>query len=309
MRKLTNFALIALLYLAAPAAAQTLDVYPGAMMVLDDEDDEEMCCSYASRDPLEKVLAFYEARLGTKALDPAALGAKYPALRPQLEMMQQHMPPGMEFRMFILEETGGRPERTFEVVAGGGLVHFTIEHDPYDEASRAHLVEFIRKKRGISPAPKPADAVPLEVRMPIESERITAQSISSVLARWQAMNEETARILADDDPAYTALMECEERFAETPEAMAGAPYEVMQAVCAPWQVELDDESAGPNDHFYLIREKVRAYLAARDAGESESDLIRQLLQPDEIRVIEANLARLQEVVQRDEELIEARAGR
>lgn len=111
-------------------SASEIPVYPGARLVVEEEEGEEaVCCSFLTQDPVAKVLAFYEARLGTKPLTLQEYLAKYPAMRPEVERLQRELPPGVQYRAFPLRDVewmGRRGAELFEVLGSGTGTRFSI---------------------------------------------------------------------------------------------------------------------------------------------------------------------------------------
>ncbi len=107
-----------------------IPVYPNATLDTSHEPGEEpTCCSFSTKDQLEKVVAFYESALKTKALDLAALAAKYPTMKEQVNQMKQQMPPGMQYRAIVFnEEKMGEATmpQFFEIVSAQGRTTISL---------------------------------------------------------------------------------------------------------------------------------------------------------------------------------------
>lgn len=114
-------------------AGREIPVYPGAQLITEQEPGEEpVCCTFTTRDPYAKVLAFYETRLKQKALDTKALAARYPDMRPQLEQMTKQMPPNARAWFFVIEEmafSGKKFAQLFGVLSGPAGVNFSVSEE------------------------------------------------------------------------------------------------------------------------------------------------------------------------------------
>jgi hypothetical protein len=115
------------------ALAQTskpVPVYPGATLVIEQGGGtEQECCDFSTRDSFEKVLSFYEKQLKTKPMDTKTLATKYPAVKQQVQMLEQQMPAGTKLRAFVLEEVtmnGQKSPVLFEIVGSPQGIHFSI---------------------------------------------------------------------------------------------------------------------------------------------------------------------------------------
>jgi hypothetical protein len=105
-------------------------VYPNATLNTTLEPGEEAaCCSFSTTDPLDKVAAFYEAALKTKALDMPALGTKYPSMKPMLDQMKKQLPAGTKYIALVISEMGygGAPGPVLlEILSTGGRTNFSL---------------------------------------------------------------------------------------------------------------------------------------------------------------------------------------
>jgi hypothetical protein len=80
-----------------------IPVYPNAKFNTEREEGKDQgCCSFTTTDPLNKVVAFYEAALKSKVMDIPAIAAKYPAMKPQLQQMQQQIPRVLHYRAIAI---------------------------------------------------------------------------------------------------------------------------------------------------------------------------------------------------------------
>ena len=129
-------------------AQKDIPVYPSATLDTSHEPGEEpTCCSFSTKDPLEKVVAFYESALKTKALDLAALAAKYPAMKEGVNQMKQQMPAGMQYRVIVFEEeklAETTMPRYFEIVSAQGRTSISLSDEELG-LSGARLVHEYRK--------------------------------------------------------------------------------------------------------------------------------------------------------------------
>jgi hypothetical protein len=110
--------------------AKPIPIYPGAKLVTEKQEGvEPECCDFLTTDAFEKVLSFYEKQLKTKPMDTKALAAAYPALKQQLQMLEQQMPPTAKLRGFVLEEVtvnGQKSPVLFEVMGSAEGVRFSV---------------------------------------------------------------------------------------------------------------------------------------------------------------------------------------
>jgi hypothetical protein len=130
-RVLTGIVIVASFVVEALGqASKPVPVYPGATLVIEQgKGTQQECCDFSTTDSFEKVLTFYEKQLKTKPLDTKALAAKYPAIKQQVQMLEQQIPAGTKLRAFVLEEVtmnGQKSPVLFEVVGSPQSVHFSI---------------------------------------------------------------------------------------------------------------------------------------------------------------------------------------
>jgi hypothetical protein len=104
---------------------------------------------FITTDPLDKVVAFYEDALKSKAMDIPAIAAKYPAVKQQLQQMQQQFPPGVQYRAFAIgeAENGSLMPPLFELIAAKGHTNFFLT-DEQMGASQARMVYEFHKAAG-----------------------------------------------------------------------------------------------------------------------------------------------------------------
>lgn len=118
---------------AGAQPAGEIPVYPGAELVIEQEGGAEtVCCSFRTRDPYQKVLAFYETKMKQKAMDTKTLAAKYAAMKPQLQQMEKQMPPNIQIRFLVIREVefmGKKGAELFELLSSpiGVTFHMTKE--------------------------------------------------------------------------------------------------------------------------------------------------------------------------------------
>jgi len=148
-RSILTIIVIGIPLLAHPQLKSDIPIYPNAKLDTTVEQGEEaVCCSFSTTDPLENVVKFYETQFNKKALDAAALGAKYPAMKSQLEQMQSSMPPGFQYRAFVIGENGaGSPPSIFEVCSGNGRTGFSLSDEQLGKSGARFAYEF-RKATG-----------------------------------------------------------------------------------------------------------------------------------------------------------------
>ena len=152
--------------------SHNIPVYPGASLLTKNTPAEESyCCDFVTKDAMDKVIAFYEAALKTKALDATALGAKYQDMKPQIDMMISHMPPQMKMRFFVLQEIvfqGKKEAELFVMGSDPSGVHFSITESQF-LTKDAHFVadwqEAMAKSSGTA-EPKAIDPSQLEAALP-----------------------------------------------------------------------------------------------------------------------------------------------
>ena len=158
-KRITTVAfLLAMLPLGADAAtpAQKIPVYPGATLESGDPGSAS-CCSFATRDASSRVIAFYEKTLGTKALDPAGLIARYPEWRKAVEESRRNAPAVVTWREFVIGEdvlAGTKVPVLFEIVSSPAGVRFNIQEDrlaPGDERFVTEWRDRAREKAGVRP--------------------------------------------------------------------------------------------------------------------------------------------------------------
>ena len=97
--------------------------------MVDKTQTDESCCSFSSKDSFEKVIAYYQTQLKTKALETKEVAAKYPALKANIQQLEKQLPPTMKFRAFVLTEqtiSGQKGAEMFEVLGGPTEVTFSI---------------------------------------------------------------------------------------------------------------------------------------------------------------------------------------
>lgn len=127
------------LSVAAYAPAQTVvPVYPGSTLNVDPADPT--CCGFSTRDPLASVVAFYQARLKTPALAPEAAAQKSPELAGRLRAMAAQLPPGVQYRVFLLPDN-----QVFELLASPQGVTFSITEEQLGEPGAAYAHDFARQ--------------------------------------------------------------------------------------------------------------------------------------------------------------------
>lgn len=91
--------------LARAQGTPEVPVYPGAKLVLEKEQGEELtCCAFSTGDAAAKVWAWYATKLEGKPLTLQELAARYPALAPQFSQLQKALPPQVQYRAFVLRE-------------------------------------------------------------------------------------------------------------------------------------------------------------------------------------------------------------
>ena len=122
-----------------------IPVYPNAKFNTEREEGKDhACCSFTTTDPLNKVVAFYEDALKSKAMDIPAIAAKYPAMKPQLQQMQQQIPPGMQYRAIALGEVenGSLMPPLFEIIAAKGHTNFSLTDEQMGTSKAQTVYEF-----------------------------------------------------------------------------------------------------------------------------------------------------------------------
>jgi hypothetical protein len=144
-----------LLGLVAPALSQSpksIPVYPGATLILEKEEGEEpVCCTFVTKDPLDKVLAFYESKLKSKPLDLKSIVAKYPEMKSQVEEVVKQLPSTVKIRTFVLEEMGAGEQKglvLFELLSSPEGVKFSIPQESMT-AQDLHFASEFRKLAGL----------------------------------------------------------------------------------------------------------------------------------------------------------------
>ena len=132
---------------AVGQSTKPIPVYPGAKLVTDrEEGSEPVCCDFMTTDTFDKVVSFYEKQLKTKPLDTKALSAAYPAMKQQVQMMEQQMPAGMKFQAFVIEEVtvnGQKSPVLFEMMGMPQGVSFSIA----DNALAGNDAQFAKQWR------------------------------------------------------------------------------------------------------------------------------------------------------------------
>lgn len=130
-------------------------VYPGAVLSTEKEEGQPpVCCSFVTKDSFDKVLAFYENVLKTKALDPKQIAAKYPDMKSPMDQVQQSMPPGVKLRVFVLgdfEVNGKKGFYPFEVLSTPSEVKFTLEEGSLTDKDNHFVSEFKRQANQLGP--------------------------------------------------------------------------------------------------------------------------------------------------------------
>ena len=118
---------------AVAQQSKPIPVYPGAKLVIEQQEGTEPeCCEFLTTDSFEKVSAFYEKQLKTKPMDTKALAAAYPAMKQQLQALEQQMPPTVKLRGFVVGEltaNGQKGPLLFELMGGPDGVHFSVSND------------------------------------------------------------------------------------------------------------------------------------------------------------------------------------
>lgn len=117
------------------SGSHNIPVYPGASLLTEKKAGEEpVCCDFSTKDNFEKVIAFYENALNTKALDASSLAAKYPDMKTEINMMISQIPPQFKIRFFVLQEVifqGKKGAELFELTSNPSGVHFTISETQF----------------------------------------------------------------------------------------------------------------------------------------------------------------------------------
>lgn len=116
---------------ASGQQSRPIPVYPGARLITEQQEEGE-CCDFVTSDAFEKVIGFYEKQLKTKALDAKSFAAAYPALRQNVQALEQQLPPDAKLRIFVVGEVtigGQKAPALFEVMGSAGGVHFSIGDD------------------------------------------------------------------------------------------------------------------------------------------------------------------------------------
>ena len=125
-------------------------INPNAKFSLErEEGKDQLSCSFTTTDPLNKVIAFYEDALISKAMDVPALAEKYPAMKPQLQQMQKQIPPGVQYRAITLgeAENGSAMPSLFEIIAAKGHTNFFLSEEQMG-ASKAQIIYEFHKAAG-----------------------------------------------------------------------------------------------------------------------------------------------------------------
>ena len=132
-------------------AARPIPVYPGAKLVTEKQEGvEPECCEFVTTDSFEKVLSFYEKQLRTKPMDTKALVAAYPAMKQQLQMLEQQMPTSVKLRGFVVGEVmmnGQKAPIVFELMGGPEGVRFSVSEDAMS-GNDAQFAKEWREKTG-----------------------------------------------------------------------------------------------------------------------------------------------------------------
>ena len=130
--------------------SKEIPVYPNAKFNIEREESKDLAgCSFSTTDPLNKVVAFYEAVLKSQAMDIPAIAVKYPAMKQQLQQMQNQIPPGMQYRAITMgeAENGSQIPPLFEIIAAQGHTNFFLS-DEQMGASKAKMVYEFHKAAG-----------------------------------------------------------------------------------------------------------------------------------------------------------------
>lgn len=151
MKKTLIFALFAIVF-SAHAVAGEIPVYPGAKPEINKEDANTACCPLATRDPFDKVVAFYEKAFKAKAMDIKTIAAKYQAYQKTVEEMKRQAPPGFKFVGIVRGETvynGQKLPQLFEITysPASGTTSFVIDEEDL-APTYGKLVYEYRKKTG-----------------------------------------------------------------------------------------------------------------------------------------------------------------
>ncbi len=172
-----------------------IPVYPAAKLVIEQgEGSKSACCDFFTTDALEKVLSFYEKQLKTKPMDTKALAAAYPAVKQQVQMMEQQMPPGAKLRAFVLQEVIANGQKTpvlFELLGSAEGVRFSLS----DEALTGNDTQFSREWR--------------EKTGKLTPEEIAQKETAANQAEADKESKERDVRRAKDMPEYTAKMTAE----------------------------------------------------------------------------------------------------
>ena len=195
MRHTLFFAMVLVGSFVMEAVGQqrSIPVYPGAKLETEQQENGE-CCDFITTDAFDKVIAFYEKQLNTKALDTKAVAAAYPALKQQLQMMEQQLPPYAKLRAFVLEEltiNGQKMPNFFEVIGAGGFVRFSIG-DVALTGNDAQFAKQWREKTGKT----------------TEEEKMQKQADQQQVEEDKELKEREAR-KAKEMPEYIAKMTAE----------------------------------------------------------------------------------------------------
>jgi hypothetical protein len=144
-----------------------IPVYPGASLQSENTAGEESnCCNFETKDALEKLSAFYENALKTKALDAATLATKHPGMKTQVDMMSAQMPPQMKIRFFVLQELiveGKKGAELFELMSDPSGVHFTITESQFQSKDSHFANDWKEKMAKITETSKPAPVDPMKL--------------------------------------------------------------------------------------------------------------------------------------------------
>ena len=146
---LLGFILYCTPFVLLSQVSKEIPVYPNAKFDLESEGSKDQECCFTTTDPLNKVVAFYENALKSKAMDIPAIVAKYPALKQQFEQMQQHIPAGVQYRAIEIgeAENGSLMPPLFEIIAANGRTKFFLTEEQMG-ASKAQMVFEFHKAAG-----------------------------------------------------------------------------------------------------------------------------------------------------------------
>lgn len=179
-----------------------IPVYPGAKLVTEKEEGvEPECCEFFTTDSFEKVMSFYEKQLKTKPMDTKALVAAYPAMKQQLQALEQQMPPNVKLRGFVVGEVtmnaspngipSGKAPIVFELMGSPQGVRFSVSEEAM-VGSDAHFAKEWREKTGKL----------------TEEEKMKKESDMRQAGEDQEQKERDAR-RAKEEPQYFAKMTAE----------------------------------------------------------------------------------------------------